>query len=824
MNRILEESTGGIATLNDDGCFIHLDEALCRCLGCDGTTLLQIKLWDLACREDRDQCLNAFRQLAQDSQNTLELEVRHERPTGQLKTLQISLSRSLSKHENHYFARICDANGRRDAFEELTAENSLLNVVLNHVNAHVYMKDRHGRYLYANPEAMKMLTPHAIQGSVIGKSDAELLPAKWAAPIISFDQEVLRNRGPLYREETFPTTDGIERVFLTQKIVHQLDGLGDCLIGLSTDITVLRQETAQLAASEEQFRMLAENSGDVVFLLERDGRVRWVSPSLTSALGWEPQDWIGQIGTQFLIHQGQSESYQANLQRLQDEQQVILARDQVWAKDHSLHWIETHASPYFNANGDVEGFVGHFHVIDDMVEAETQLRRSEQRHRLLADNMHDVVWAIDLQGQFTYMSPSVERTRGFTPEEIMALPLERQFTPQSYALVIEGLRQANLNVAAGQPVLFQEEVEELCKDGNTVWTEVNASSLYDREGNFLEIVGVSRDITEQRQVREQLRLSEERYRLLAENAKDVIWTMEPDGRLSYISPSIELLRGFTPEQAMAQPVEHIHPPDSVAKSQAYLSQLMAEIEAKQQPQSFRGELEYYCKNGSTIWTEVIAVPILNQCGQLEKLIGTSRDITERMRYEHELSLANQRLYALATTDGLTQISNRRHFESLIRTAISGSDRYGEPITLILCDIDHFKGINDQFGHQVGDQVLVEFCSRIQAHLRNGDAFGRWGGEEFLVLLPRGDAKAGAALAEKLRHVTAATAFEGCGKVTASFGVAQRSSNETEMEWFQRVDETLYAAKAAGRDRVVVAGLWKMPGTTQVKQIYDHCQV
>jgi diguanylate cyclase (GGDEF)-like protein/PAS domain S-box-containing protein len=302
----------------------------------------------------------------------------------------------------------------------------------------------------------------------------------------------------------------------------------------------------------------------------------------------------------------------------------------------------------------------------------------------------------------------------------------------------------------------------------------------------------------------QLRQSEERYRLLAENARDVIWTIEPNGDISYISPSIYELRGFTPEEAAAQPREQIHPPDSLARSQAYFTQLLADVAAGRQPEPFRSELEYYCKDGSTIWTDVIALPVLDADGRLVKLLGTSRDITERKRYEQKLSLVNQQLHALATTDALTHISNRRHLESLIQAAFSRSDRYGESVSLVLCDIDFFKAVNDHYGHQTGDQVLIEFSRRIATNLRAGDDFARWGGEEFMILLSHTSADTAHTVAEKFCRIIAETPFPDVGTVTASFGVAERQPGELLNSWIQRVDEALYASKEAGRNTVTLA--------------------
>jgi diguanylate cyclase (GGDEF)-like protein/PAS domain S-box-containing protein len=682
-------------------------------------------------------------------------------------------------------------------------QGNLLATVLNHVDAQVFMKDRRGRYLYANASAEQPFLPGI--GSIVGRTDAELIPPEAARALREVDEQVFREGGPLWREERLPLASGGERIFLSKKMLYHQPGQEDCLIGFSTDITELRQATEQLAASEEHFRLLAENSSDVVLHLANDGVVRWVSPSLTTALGWLPEEWIGELGTQFLRHGGEAEHYQANRQSLKNNGHGVIAREQVRAKDGGWHWIETHANPYINSKGVVEGIVARFHLIDEIVKAEETLRLSEQRHRRLADQMLDVVWAINLDGRFTYLSPSLKRLRGFTPEEVMAMPLEANFTPASFSVVQAGLAKAQEDLRAGRPVAFEAVLEEIRKDGGTVWTDVKATGLYNEQGEVLEIVGVTRDITVQHKLQDSLRISEERYRLLAENARDVIWTLTAEGAISYISPSIERLRGLPPEQAMAQRLDEIHPPDSLQRFDTYWRQMVGAIKAGMTPQSFRAELEYYCRDGSTIWADVMALPILNGSGQLQQVIGTSRDITERKLYEAELQLANQKLEAMATHDGLTGIWNRNRLSEEIRDGISRSERYGDNLTLILCDIDHFKHINDHYGHQAGDQVLIEFCGRIKAQLRDSDGFGRWGGEEFLIILPHGNSAAAEALAIKLRNCIAGQPFPTVGRVTASFGVAQRDAHEHELEWLQRVDQQLYAAKHGGRNQVVMAG-------------------
>ncbi len=163
---------------------------------------------------------------------------------------------------------------------------------------------------------------------------------------------------------------------------------------------------------------------------------------------------------------------------------------------------------------------------------------------------------------------------------------------------------------------------------------------------------------------------------------------------------------------------------------------------------------------------------------------------------------HHKLARLAHTDPLTGLWNRRQLDERVRSELDRADRYGDELSLVLFDIDHFKAINDRFGHAAGDRVLVELAGRVRAKLRESDGLGRWGGEEFLVLMPHSTDEEAHQLAEKLRRLVAETPIEGVGTVTASFGVAQRRPLESAESLFRRVDGELYRAKQAGRNRVM----------------------
>ena len=174
-----------------------------------------------------------------------------------------------------------------------------------------------------------------------------------------------------------------------------------------------------------------------------------------------------------------------------------------------------------------------------------------------------------------------------------------------------------------------------------------------------------------------------------------------------------------------------------------------------------------------------------------------------------IALENARLHRIverqALVDGLTGIANRRQCEEALTSEISRADRLGTPLTLVLADLDDFKAINDDHGHATGDDVLREFAAVLRATVRDSDLAGRWGGEEFLLLLPGADAVGGAQLADRVRSSLTERSFSGDGgavvTVTCSFGVAQHTPGADERELFAAADRALYRAKREGKNRV-----------------------
>lgn len=168
----------------------------------------------------------------------------------------------------------------------------------------------------------------------------------------------------------------------------------------------------------------------------------------------------------------------------------------------------------------------------------------------------------------------------------------------------------------------------------------------------------------------------------------------------------------------------------------------------------------------------------------------------------ELALKNKELENLASHDKLTGLYNRRKLDEFMAQEVLRAERYERPLSIIMIDIDHFKHVNDTYGHPVGDMVLTKFATYLTDTLRTSDIAGRWGGEEFVIICPETALDTAVILAERLREGYAALDFNGAGRLTASFGVAAHHAGLSANEIIHYTDQALYSAKRSGRNRVV----------------------
>jgi two-component system, cell cycle sensor histidine kinase and response regulator CckA len=271
--------------------------------------------------------------------------------------------------------------------------------------------------------------------------------------------------------------------------------------------------------------------------------------------------------------------------------------------------------------------------------AEDALKASELKYRLLADNVKDVIWTMDMGQNFTYCSPSIQKLRGYTPEETLQIPLENSLTPESYEKAVQVMaeeigREGKPGVSPDRYQIL--ELENIRKDGSTVWCEVTISFLRNENGLATGMIGITHDITERRKQEEDFRKSERKFRLLADHTYDWEYWVNKDGDYVYISPACERITGYRPEEIISDPqlVSKMVKPDYAKK----VSHHYQEENNKDTP-VFSMEFPIIAKNGEEVWLKHTCNPVYDELGKYAGRRGNNRDITEQKRAADELRSA-----------------------------------------------------------------------------------------------------------------------------------------------------------------------------------------
>lgn len=294
------------------------------------------------------------------------------------------------------------------------------------------------------------------------------------------------------------------------------------------------------------------------------------------------------------------------------------------------------------------------------------------------------------------------------------------------------------------------------------------------------------------------------YRTLVESTKAIPWTIDWASKtFSYIGPQIGPLLGWAPESWVTVDhwAERMHPEDRQRVVDFCVSQSLAGVDHE-------ADYRAMTRDGQYVWIRDVVHVVRDADGNVTSLVGFMFDITQRKRDEEKLAELQKTLEELSYKDGLTGVANRRMFDSVLEREWDEARRTGKPLSLVLVDIDAFKQYNDRYGHLQGDEALRAVAQTLQGSTRPRDLLGRFGGEEFVLVLPDTDAVAATAVAERCRQLVLgqdiAHEAAGTGRLTISAGVGTivPRADSDRVAFVQAVDRRLYEAKTGGRNRVV----------------------
>lgn len=328
-------------------------------------------------------------------------------------------------------------------------------------------------------------------------------------------------------------------------------------------------------------------------------------------------------------------------------------------------------------------------------------------------------------------------------------------------------------------------------DGSYIWIYDSLKLIQPEDGSPSYMVGMWQDITRRKQLELRVYESEQRFRDIAELTTDWVWQVDDHGTYVYSGDKVQSLLGYDPEEVCGKTPFDFMPAEEATR----MAEIFKDLVINQKPFSNLENTNLH-KDGHEVILETSAIPLFDKDGRFNGYFGTERDITARKWAEEEIKL-------LATTDTLTGIANRRKFNLQLDKELERARRYGSALSLIMYDIDHFKRVNDTFGHDAGDCVLKDLTAMVKTNIRAVDLVARWGGEEFMILMPQSDETAAGIAAEKLRTRIEQHYFDQVGNLTVSFGMTSFVINDNSNTILKRADDALYHAKEKGRNRVEI---------------------
>ena len=392
-----------------------------------------------------------------------------------------------------------------------------------------------------------------------------------------------------------------------------------------------------------------------------------------------------------------------------------------------------------------------------------------------------------------YVNPAFERLTGYDASEIIGANCRFLQGPGTDPGVLQDLKAA---ISACRH--FQGTLLNYRKDGSPFLNELTVSPVWDASGRVTHFVGTQFDVTERHAAQVALRESEERYRLLAENATDLILRTGLDTATIYVSPSCIDVLGLAAGDLLGRSLAEIVHPEDQAKVFDSLARLTSDGE-DQQTLLYRARHQ----SGDMIWLEDRRRLVRDPAGAPREIVSVVRNVSDRVRLE-------ERLRQQASEDGLTGLANRRAFDERLEEEWRRARRGDAWLGLLCLDVDYFKQYNDHFGHVQGDACLQGIGRALRHRRRMSDFVARTGGEEFCIILPDTDAAGAEMVAEEIRAGVEGLGLphpgSPAGIVTASVGAAsfQPSLGQAAAILLDQADRALYEAKRAGRNRIVSA--------------------
>lgn len=588
--------------------------------------------------------------------------------------------------------------------------------------------------------------------------------------------------------------------------VARHDEIGQLIDGFNQVLEVSNQREKALRESECHLRTIVESISEGLVTQDSSGKLLSSNLASQRILGLSSNEMQGltSVGSAWgsVVHEDETPYAATDLPELEALRTGAVVRDRVMGINDprtGRRWISVNAVPLFLEGAQApSSLVTTFVDITDRKNIELALHESEARYARVMDGTGESFWEWDLASKAVIVSARFEAMLGYAPGEWVRTQQNWRdhIHPDDAGPLVQRFQKHLL----GETPRYDNVFRMKTRQGQWVWIESRGKVVArSAAGEPTLVAGTHTDITRQRLAEDALKTMNKDFVTLLETSTDFLYFKDRDGRIRYCSQSLANITGHKGWRDMVgkRDVE-------VFPSEAAKVYFKDEGPIFSEARPLLDQIEPYVKpDGSPGWVSTNKWPMFADDGKtVVGLFGVSRDVTDAKRLESELLL-------MATTDFLTGASSRRSFVAAIDREIARMQRDADTTcALLMVDLDHFKLINDTYGHATGDEVLKHVVQLLGSEIRKGDLIGRMGGEEFAILMPGANMTSAQTFAERMRQTIERAPVTIGGKsivVTVSIGVSSlRAGDVSSGAALARVDQALYGAKHKGRNRMEVS--------------------
>ncbi len=606
-------------------------------------------------------------------------------------------------------------------------------------------------------------------------------------------------------EAQLVTAQGLQRhVWLVLRLPEMIQDYQAVTLSIS-DITSRKRIELSLIERERFWSDVVRSVPDLLYVHDmQNQQVLFSNHSLGLQLGYSEAELKGMREDfwELVLHPDDAEYYWRirNLQKVVGDGQLLESVLRWRHRNGQWHWFSIREQALArDESGRVSRLIGVAKDITEQIERNQSLRESEQRYRLLAESISDMIVSTDNELNLNYVSPSVEPVLGYSVDWVMSNSIfNLAANPQQLHglnILIERIRDA-LGERDRLDRLREELPDQLfvfdCihADGRKLPVELRLVLMWDENGRFEGILGVGRDISQQRRAEKDLRMAATVF----EHSTAAILVTDPAGYIVQVNEAFSRVSGYSAGQVLDQL------PGMLTADRQQATHMQYILGQLNQRGSWEGEVWLRRKDGENFpaWVGITAVH--DEEGDLVSYVCFFSDISERKASE-------QRIHRLAYYDALTHLPNRTLFQDRLHSALQHAERHDEWVVLMFLDLDRFKPINDSLGHAAGDRMLKDVAVRLSACVDGDDTVARMGGDEFTLLLQPSTTRESALnraihVAEQILS-SLARPFILEGReffVTASIGIALAPQDGNELsQLMKNADTAMYHAKERGKN-------------------------